>query len=58
MTIISPCDANEMRKLVLQTPKIKGPIYIRIARGGEKIITKKHKINIGKAIFLKKNDKL
>jgi len=54
MTIISPCDANEMRKLVLQTLKIKGPIYIRIARGGEKIITKKYKINIGKAIFLKK----
>ena len=41
LTILSPCDANDMENLVLETTKIKGPIYIRIARGGEKIVTKK-----------------
>lgn len=54
LTIISPCDANDMRNLVLETPKIKGPVYIRIARGGEKIVTKRFKSKIGKALILKK----
>ena len=54
MTILVPCDANEMKNLVLQTPKINGPIYIRIARGGEKIITENKKIEIGKGLILKK----
>ena len=40
MTIISPCDAHEMRNLMLQTLDYKHPIYIRLGRGGEEIITK------------------
>ena len=32
MTIIAPCDANEMKKIMPQTLSIKGPIYIRLAR--------------------------
>ena len=39
MTIIAPCDAVEMKELVKQTSNYKGPIYIRLARGGDKIIT-------------------
>ena len=58
LTILAPCDANDMKNLVLQTTKIKGPTYIRIARGGEKIITNGKKIEIGKALTLKKMTKL
>ena len=57
LTIISPCDAHEMKNLVLQTIKIKGPIYIRIARGGEKVVTEGFKSKIGKALVLKKSTK-
>ena len=50
MTIIAPCDANEMKILMTQTIKIKGPVYIRLARGGDEIVTKKNKsIKIGKS---------
>jgi len=49
MNIIAPCDANEMRKLMLQTPKIKGPVYIRLARGGDEIVSEKKKIKFGKS---------
>jgi transketolase len=50
MMIIAPCDAFEMRKIMPQTINIKGPIYIRLARGGDKIVTNKIKtIKIGKA---------
>ena len=51
MTVICPCDANEMKNLVLETLNYKGPIYIRLAKGGDEIITKKiKKFDIGKAI--------
>lgn len=49
MNIIAPCDANEMRKLMLQTPKIKGPVYIRLARGGDEIVSEKKEIKFGKS---------
>lgn len=52
MSIISPCDAVEMKALVEKSVNYKSPLYIRIARGGEKIITdKKAKIEIGKGII-------
>jgi len=52
MMIIAPCDANEMKKIMPQTVNVKGPIYIRLASGGDKIVTNKIKnIKIGKAIL-------
>ena len=55
MTIISPCDATEMKKIMLQTELYPGPIYIRVARGGDKIITNKEtNVKIGKAVELVK----
>ncbi len=41
MSIIAPCDAIEMKKLIEDTVKLKGPLYVRIAKGGDKIITSK-----------------
>ncbi len=50
MKIIAPCDSIEMGHLMKQINKINGPLYVRIAKGGDKIITKKNeKIKFGKA---------
>lgn len=49
MSIISPCDAIEMEALMKDSINYKKPLYIRLARGGDKIVTKKNeKISIGK----------
>ena len=59
LTIISPSDAYEMKNLMLDSLNLKGPLYVRIARGGEKIINNKmDKIKIGKGIIKKKPGKL
>tara|TARA_B110000027_G_C16121555_1_gene303331 strand:+ start:1262 stop:2188 length:927 start_codon:yes stop_codon:yes gene_type:complete len=57
MSIISPCDAHEMKHLMQQSLKLKGPLYVRIARGGEDVVTKKFIPKIGKGIELKKKGK-
>ena len=52
MNIIAPCDANEMKNLMPQTLNLKGPLYIRLARGGDKVVTNKvKKITFGKSIL-------
>ena len=51
ISIISPCDATEMRLLVRQINKLKSPVYVRVGRGGEKIVAKNEK----KIIFGKVN---
>tara|TARA_B100000989_G_C19530396_1_gene469369 strand:- start:3614 stop:4540 length:927 start_codon:yes stop_codon:yes gene_type:complete len=53
ISIISPCDAHEMKHLMEQSVNLKGPLYVRIARGGEEIVTDKFKPKIGKGIYLK-----
>lgn len=58
MTILAPCDAIEMTALVRETLDHKGPVYIRIARGGEEIITNSNeKIKISKGVLKKKPKK-
>lgn len=39
MTIIAPADAEEMRRLMPETLKHNGPIYIRLAKGGDPVVT-------------------
>jgi len=57
MTILAPCDSVEMKALVKQSAKHKGPMYIRLARGGDKIITTNSKnIKIGKGVLKIKPD--
>jgi transketolase len=54
MTVIAPCDADEMNRLMLQTLDWPGPIYVRIAKGGDKVVSSdKHPFKIGKAIPLR-----
>ena len=40
MSIFVPSDSIDMKKIMLATVNYDGPIYIRIAKGHEKIITK------------------
>ena len=39
MTIVAPADAEEMRRLMPLTVDHPGPIYIRLAKGGDPIVT-------------------
>lgn len=51
MTIVAPADADEMRRLMPQTVNYPGPMYIRLAKGYDPIVTSDdHAFKIGKAI--------
>ena len=54
LTILSPCDANDMKEFSFRDYKIKGPIYIRIARGGEKLLQLEKNLKLVKVLILKK----
>jgi len=54
MTIIAPCDADEMLRLMPKTVDYPHPMYIRLAKGGDEIISKDiDGFEIGKAIILR-----
>lgn len=51
MTIVAPADADEMRRFMPQTVGHDGPIYIRLAKGYDPIVTNdKIPFELGKAI--------
>ena len=53
MTVIAPCDADEMGRLMAKTLDWPHPIYIRLAKGGDAIVSREeHGFEIGKAILL------
>jgi transketolase len=39
MTIVAPCDANEMARLMPLTADYQGPMYIRLGKGGDPIVS-------------------
>jgi len=54
MAVIAPCDADEMRRAMLQTLAWPGPIYVRIARGGETIVSSDQRpFRIGESIVMR-----
>ena len=54
MTIVAPCDADEMRRLMPATLDWQHPIYIRLAKGGDSIVSNEnHGFEIGKAILMR-----
>jgi len=57
MKIYAPCDAIESEQIIKSTFLDKSPIYIRLARGGEEIISEKDQFKPGKARVLVKNNK-
>lgn len=51
MTIVAPADADEIRRLMPLTPDYPGPIYIRLGKGNDPIVTDAHRpFAIGKAM--------
>lgn len=55
MTVIAPCDADEMRRLMPLTLGHQGPIYIRFGKGGEPIVSSAANLcEIGKGIVMRK----
>jgi len=54
MTILAPADAKEMERVIPKTVDYPGPIYIRIAKGGDPIVTKEEdRFVIGKAYLMR-----
>jgi transketolase len=54
MTIVAPADAPEMTRAMEGTLDVPGPVYIRIAKGNEPVITRvDHGFTVGKAIALR-----
>jgi transketolase len=56
MTIVACCDAEEMKRFMDASLHWKGPIYIRLAKGGDPIISRpEHGFEIGKAIVMRRS---
>lgn len=54
MTIVAPCDSEEMKRLMPQTLDREGPMYIRLGKGGDPIVSSPDKdFRIGKAILMR-----
>lgn len=49
MTILAVADAEEMRRMMPQTVEHRGPIYIRLAKGGDPVVTRDGPFEIGRA---------
>jgi transketolase len=54
MTILAPSDAEEMKRLMPQTLDWQGPIYIRLGKGGDPVVSRPELgFQIGKGILLR-----
>ncbi len=59
MTVFAPCDKEEMARLIPQTLAMSGPSYIRLAKGGDKVVSDAaNGFEIGKAIMMRKPGKI
>jgi transketolase len=55
MTVVAPVDAEEMKRFVPQTLDWPGPVYIRLAKGGDPVVSRtENGFAIGKAILMKR----
>ncbi len=53
MTVVAPCDAEEMRRFMATTIDWPHPIYIRLGKGGDKVVSRAELgFQIGKAILM------
>ena len=54
MTVVAPCDAEEMRRLMVKTIDWPHPMYIRLGKGGDPVVSRaEHGFEIGKAIMMR-----
>ena len=56
MTIIAPADAEEMGRLMPQTLEVDGPVYIRLAKGGDPVVSRSDlPCQLGKGIVVEES---
>jgi transketolase len=56
MTVVACCDAEEMKRFMDASLEWKGPIYIRLAKGGDPIVSRaENGFEIGKAIAMRRS---
>lgn len=54
MTVTCVCDADEMKRLISNSIDIEGPVYIRIAKGGDEIVSKdENTFKVGQSILMR-----
>jgi transketolase len=54
MTVVAPCDAEEMKRLMAKTLDWPHPMYIRLAKGGDAVISSPEMgFDIGKSIVMR-----
>lgn len=54
MTVVAPADGQEMRRFMEQTLEWPGPLYIRLAKGGDPVVSREEDpFRIGKVIPLR-----
>ncbi|MDO8662343.1 MAG: transketolase C-terminal domain-containing protein [Candidatus Omnitrophota bacterium] len=54
MTIFSPCDPREAKKVTYAAAQINGPVYIRLATGGTpKVYEKDYDFQVGRGVVLR-----
>lgn len=57
MTIFSPCDPLESKKLTVAAAQIDGPVYLRLATGGTpKIYDEDYDFKVGRGVTLREGD--
>jgi len=56
MTVVAPADENEMKRFMLKTLNYSGPIYIRLAKGYDPVVTNNLPFDIGKAVIMKEGN--
>jgi transketolase len=56
MTVVACCDAEEMKRFMAASLDWKSPIYIRLAKGGDPIVSRpEYGFQIGKAIAMRRS---
>ena len=54
MAVVAPCDADEMSRLMMSTLEWPHPIYIRLAKGGDRVVSaEQNGFELGKSIKMK-----
>ncbi|MES9906595.1 MAG: transketolase C-terminal domain-containing protein [Sedimenticola sp.] len=54
MTVVAPCDADEIKRLMPQTLEWPGPLYIRLAKGGDEVVSNPQmNCTIGEAVLMR-----
>jgi len=54
MAVVAPCDADEMNRLMMSTLEWPHPIYIRLGKGGDKVVSEERNgFELGKSIRMR-----